>query len=98
MNKSFSLKKIFNNISFSDAQIEELTIDFLIICFIALLQNSNERVNEQDSLEIKNLIIENKFEEVINNLKSKYNDEEWKELVISTIEPLLEDYKKSVIK
>ncbi len=98
MKKAFSLYKIFEDTDLTEQQIAQMSDQFLVICFLNLLQKTDPNFNDNERQQVKDFFAEQSYEDALDIIQAKYTKNEWRTLVKSTIDATLKDYMKSIKK
>lgn len=90
--------KLFAGIDLSAEELKSLEVAFFLVVFYEILSVGNQRLNKQERESIAQLMKENKINEAIEEVKAKFNQEEWNNTVKTITESLLKDYSEKVLK
>lgn len=91
------LKEILQEYGLTKEEFEKVSQELSGVLFLKILNFSQSRLNESESLKFKEFILEKQNQKALLLMKGKFLDSEWDENIKKYIQPLLESYIKEVL-
>lgn len=91
------LQEKLKGCNLSEAEIMELGNQLSLVIILKLINASNSFLTDKDRQDIKVFTVTSNFQGIIDILKNKYNESDWKKLLANQINPTLDKYAAEVI-
>lgn len=89
-------KSIFKTVELQPHDLDKLSGEFVHVVFLHILSASEPKLDAEDKKKVDNLMDLEKSDSVLQLLRSKHSETEWKAMLTKAAKPLIEDYLEKV--
>ncbi len=89
--------QLFEGSGLTEEEKARCSLQFSVVVILTLLKNLEPKLSETEKKQIEAWDKEQKYEEVLKFIRSKYSDEEWEVVLKKEIQPLVDSYISEVI-
>ncbi|MGE5392952.1 MAG: hypothetical protein ACM3NH_04375 [Candidatus Saccharibacteria bacterium] len=90
-------KLLFEDRNLPPDKVDSYATGFALIVVSVIIEKSRDRLSDEESREVNQLIAAKSFDRVANMIQGKYEDREWEALIDSHVSPMMDSYFKEVI-
>lgn len=91
-------KLLFEDRNLPSEKVESYATGFALIVISVIIEKSRERLSEEESRELDELITAKRFDRAAELIQGKYEDFEWENLIDAHVSPVMDSYFAEVVK
>lgn len=89
--------ELFEGVSLTEEEKTKCSLQFSVVVILTLLKNLEPKLSETEKKQLEAWDKEQKYEEILKFVRSKYSDEEWEVVLKKDVQPLVDSYISEVI-
>ncbi len=89
--------QLFEGVNLTDEEKIKCSLQFSVVVIVTLLKKLEQKLSEAEKKQVETWDKEQKYEELVSFIRSKYSNEEWEVVLKKDVQPLVDSYISEVI-